>query len=443
MAECVRRIGFGAWAAAACVMLAAALGLTVAAKAARPSTTAPATSTAGTQPDSDLCLACHGDPGAVSGAGRSIAVDGTKLTGSIHGLLGMTCVDCHADLADVEAFPHAVRLAPVACGTCHDGAVAAYDLSIHAGARRENAESVAATCVDCHTAHEIRPKDDPDSATYPLNLPTTCARCHGNPDIIEAGGIAAGNVAALYQDSIHGRAVAQSGLLVAATCTSCHGSHEIRAKSDAASRVSHANVPAVCGSCHEGILRVYQTGAHGSGLASGNGQAAVCSDCHTAHDIQRADEGDWQLDVIGECGTCHTDRIRTYRDTLHGQVTSLGFVRVATCAACHGSHAVYPRSDPRSMVSDERLLETCRQCHENATEGFTRYAPHADKYDRERYPALYWARFGMTWLLVGVFGFFGLHALLWLPRGFIERRRLKRGEAGGEDDREPPPGPEA
>ena len=29
----------------------------------------------------------------------------------------------------------------------------------------------------------------------------------------------------------------------------------------------------------------------------------------------------------------------------------------------------------------------------------------------------------MKWLLLGTFGFFGLHALLWLPRGFAERRR--------------------
>jgi hypothetical protein len=33
----------------------------------------------------------------------------------------------------------------------------------------------------------------------------------------------------------------------------------------------------------------------------------------------------------------------------------------------------------------------------------------------------------MEWLLVGVFGFFGLHALLWFPRGFAERRRHRSG----------------
>ncbi len=442
MAHAASRIVIRAGVAAAVVVFAATFGFTVAARDGRAAAPPPTPGSPGPQASSDVCLVCHGDAGAVSASGTSIAVDETKFTESVHGLLGMGCVDCHTDLADFENFPHAERLEPVACGMCHDGAVAEFDLSIHAGARRQNAASVAATCVDCHTAHEIRPKDDPDSTTYALNLPTTCARCHGNADVIAAGGIAAGDVASLYRDSVHGRALTRSGLLVSANCTSCHGSHDIREKADPGSRVNHANVPATCGSCHEGILRVYQTGAHGSGLASGNGQAAVCSDCHTSHDIQRAELTGWQLDVIGECGTCHTEQIRTYRDTFHGQVTSLGFTRVATCAACHGSHAVYPASDPRSMVSSERLLDTCRQCHADATERFIQYSPHADKYDREGYPALYWARFGMTWLLVGVFGFFGLHALLWLPRGFIERRRAKH--AGGDDRSaaEPPAGQE-
>ena len=31
----------------------------------------------------------------------------------------------------------------------------------------------------------------------------------------------------------------------------------------------------------------------------------------------------------------------------------------------------------------------------------------------------------MKWLLIGVFGVFGLHAVLWFPRGFRERRKAK------------------
>jgi cytochrome c3-like protein len=380
--------------------------------------------TATPAPANDTCLACHGDADAKSGTGKSIAVDAKKFGLSVHGGLGLDCVACHTDLAKTTEFPHAEKLARVTCATCHGQASTSFDTSIHAQARRQaQGNSLAATCVSCHTSHEIRSSKDPESRTYPLNLPDTCGRCHGNPSIIEQGRILAGNVADLYRDSIHGKAVSRSGLLVAANCTSCHGSHEIRPKADAGSRVHRTNVPSTCGSCHGGIKTQYEAGIHGATLGKGDSRAPVCADCHTAHEIQRADATSWQLDVIRECGTCHADKIKTYRDTFHGQVTSLGFVRVATCSSCHGAHAVYPKSDPRSTVSETRLLETCRQCHASATPGFISYDPHADKNDHARNPALFYTSRFMTWLLTGVFGFFGLHAMLWLPRGLIARRQ--------------------
>jgi len=378
-------------------------------------------------PDNDTCLACHGDPALVRSNGKSVAVDEKVFAASIHGSMSFACVDCHADLKTLTELPHAPALAPVDCGGCHGDAVEAYNKSIHAFARRQIAGSVAAACADCHTAHAIRSAKDPESTTYALNLPATCSRCHGDPAIISKGHIAIGNVAALYKDSIHGRAVTKSGLLVAANCKSCHGSHDIRQKTDPASRVNRANVPATCGSCHEGVLTQYAGGVHGVAFANGSEKAPVCADCHSAHGIQRADVSSWQLDVIRECGTCHVNRIETYRDTFHGQVTSLGFVRVATCAACHGAHRILPASDPRSMTSKAQILSTCRQCHPNATEGFANYDPHADKHNPDRNPVLYGTALFMKWLLVGVFGFFGLHAVLWFPRGFAERRRHRAG----------------
>jgi hypothetical protein len=403
------------------------------------SAASPQTTAAPEPPSNDTCLLCHEDAAAVSSTGKSIAVPPARFNASIHGTLGLTCVTCHTDLATVQDFPHPEKLAPVSCATCHDAAVQAFDAGIHAAARRQTPGSPAASCVDCHTSHEIRASTDPESRTYPLNLPGTCARCHGDPAIIARGRIEIGNVAELYRDSIHGQAVSRSGLLVAANCTSCHGSHDIRRKTDPESRVNRTHVPATCGSCHEGIKTQYAQGVHGSGLAAGHPRTPVCSDCHSAHQIRRAEVSGWQLDVIRECGTCHVDKIRTYRDTFHGQVTSLGFVRVATCANCHGAHAIYPQSDPRSMVSAEQRVKTCQQCHANATASFAQYDPHADKHDRERSPMLYYSSTFMTYLLVGTFAFFGVHALLWLPRGFAERRRHRRDAPAVPPDPPAPP----
>jgi hypothetical protein len=120
--------------------------------------------------------------------------------------------------------------------------------------------------------------------------------------------------------------------------------------------------------------------------------------------------------VLAECASCHPESRRTFRDTFHGQETQLGFMRVATCADCHGAHAIFPKSDVRSTVSSARRLETCQSCHPGANDSFAKYDPHADRYNRARNPLLFYAAKFMHALLIGVFGFFGIHTVLWASR---------------------------
>jgi nitrate/TMAO reductase-like tetraheme cytochrome c subunit len=219
---------------------------------------------------------------------------------------------------------------------------------------------------------------------------------------------------------------------VSANCTSCHGSHDIRRKTDPASRVHRANVATTCATCHTGIEQVYEKSIHAQKVAAGNTGAAVCSDCHTSHEIQRTETAAWKLEVLRECGTCHTEKAETYRDTYHGQVTTLGFSRIATCASCHGSHDILPASNPASKVSSANIVNTCRTCHSAANENFAKYDPHADKHDAARSPVLHWTYRFMQVLLAGVFLFFGTHTLLWLPRSWAmrrERAQAARGES--------------
>src|SRR5262249_18333491 len=203
-----------------------------------------------------------------------------------------------ADLAHAE-LPHAEKLAKVDCAGCHADPVAAYGKSVHAEARRSG-NTVAATCVDCHGKHDIRPSTDKASTTYALNLPATCGKCHGDPKIIAAGNIKIGDVLTKYHDSIHGKALERSGLVVSAKCTDCHGNHEIRRKSDPGSGVFRANVPATCGKCHDGIRAQYASGIHGTELAAGDPNVPVGSACHTAHAIKRTDAAAWKVHVLAE-----------------------------------------------------------------------------------------------------------------------------------------------
>ncbi len=376
-------------------------------------------------PTNDDCLACHDDATMKRADGRPVSVAGKPFADSVHG--PMACVDCHADLAHAE-FQLAEKLAPVDCAACHGDAVAAYGKSVHAEARKAG-KLLAATCTDCHGVHDIRASSDHVSKTYALNLPGTCGRCHGDPKIIKEANITIGDIVTKYHDSIHGKVLEKSGLLVSAKCTNCHGNHEIRRKTDPLSRVFRANVPGTCGACHDGILTLYGAGVHGSRLAAGDPKVPVCSDCHTAHEIKRTDLDRWKLDVLEECGTCHVQSLKTYRDTFHGQVTSLGFTRVASCSDCHGAHDILPQADPRSTVSDGRRAETCRKCHAGANASFAKYDPHADKRDRLRNPPLYWATRFMQLLLGGVFVFFGLHTSLWFQRLLVKDKPAPNKEA--------------
>ena len=388
-----------------------ALAVTVSVAAAAPQKPA-----APKPPANDDCLACHSDAGAVRADGRSVAVAPETFAASIHGMGGLACVDCHTDLAAQAEWPHAEKLAPAQCGACHDTAVAAYDTGVHAQARRSGGNMAAATCADCHGSHDIKPSADPASRTHHARLLDTCGGCHGNAEIIARGNIEIGNVVDLFRDSIHGKALIKSGLSVAPTCTDCHGSHDIRRKTDAASKVFRNTIPGTCSSCHEGIGREYWESVHGTQVAQGSPLAPVCTNCHTAHEIRRSDVEGWKLEVIKECGTCHEHSLETYRDTFHGQVTALGYARVASCADCHGAHNVFPKADPRSMVSDANRVATCQQCHARATARFAQFDPHADPGNRERNPLLFYTAQFMHMLLVGVFSFFGLLTVLWLGR---------------------------
>jgi hypothetical protein len=339
---------------------------------------------------------------------------------SVHAPLN--CVDCHADLAKVE-LPHPEKLAKVDCSPCHGDQVEQYKVSAHAVARSGGSD-VDATSASCHGMHDIRGGKDPQSRTYHLNVAATCASCHGNKDVIAKGHIAAGDVASPFGDSIHGKALSRSGLMVAPTCSDCHGPHDIRKKTDPASRVAMANVPATCGKCHEGIATQFAGSVHAAMLARGRDGAPACQSCHTAHAIQHADNTDWQLTVVNQCGTCHQEKLKTFRDTFHGQVTSLGFRAVAVCADCHGNHRILPASDPASPIAPANLVKTCGKCHANASANFVKYDPHADKHDRERNSVLFFASKGMQALLFGTFGFFGLHTALWLLRALKDRRTV-------------------
>jgi hypothetical protein len=69
---------------------------------------------------------------------------------------------------------------------------------------------------------------------------------------------------------------------------------------------------------------------------------------------------------------------------VHGQrLKERADTKVATCASCHGVHAIRPPSDPRSNVHPLRVAETCGTCHANA-EYMKEYKIPTDQFSKYR-----------------------------------------------------------
>jgi predicted CXXCH cytochrome family protein len=364
------------------------------------------------------CLSCHGDQSLQDASGHSVGVDAQKFGASLHGSL--KCSQCHTTIKD---YPHPDQITPVKCATCHADQAAGLAGSVHA----DGAEH---PCASCHgDAHAIFPKEDPRSAVYALNIPRTCGACHGNEALAKKHGLS--NVYSLYIDSIHGFALSKEGLLVAANCQSCHGSHKILSHKNPLSPTFKTNIPQTCGSCHAGITADYEGGVHGKAVASGNLSAPVCTDCHTAHAILQPTAAAFRMQSTPICGSCHKDKLSTYRDTFHSQLGSLGgYVETARCWDCHGAHEILPASDPRSPVAPANLIKTCGKCHAGANASFVQYQPHANARNRKLNPALYYVRLFMNLLLASVLISFLIHTIMWLIRARYEQIKKRSAEGG-------------
>ncbi len=370
------------------------------------------------------CMRCHRDPAIkASDDGRSLFVDDREVAGSSHAKV--SCSQCHSEVSASRLRPCETVTKKVDCASCHAEIGQTFQASIHGQLDAKN-DPNAPTCKECHGTHAVHKKTDPESATFPTNVPDLCARCHreGEKAAVRYTGTEH-KIVERYTESIHGKGLMKSGLTVTAMCTSCHTAHDILPHADTASSVNARNVPATCGRCHHGIEEQFEQSIHATLVGKTDKELPVCNDCHTAHTIRRADEQGFKLEIMSQCGRCHQEIAKTYFDTYHGKVSQLGYTKTAKCYDCHGAHDILPVSDPRSHLSRENVVATCKQCHEGATRLFAGYLTHATHHDPAKYPFLFWTFWTMTSLLIGTFVFGGIHTLLWLPRALKMRREIK------------------
>lgn len=205
------------------------------------------------------CTACHEDMAVVVKYHIHSETPYQEYMRSVHGkalfekglgLYAAVCTDCHGvhDIRGVGE-PHLMAKEPQTCGRCHERIFKEYSSSIHG--RQALAGNIdSPLCVDCHGEHGIASPEDEESPVFSKNIPQTCAGCHARPEIMKKYGVSEDKIAT-FIDSLHGIAVG-FGSRSAATCASCHGTHDIRPAADPLSKVHPANLRSTCGQadCH-------------------------------------------------------------------------------------------------------------------------------------------------------------------------------------------------
>ncbi len=277
---------------------------------------------AGIPAEQEDCLGCHADPSQSyelpSGEKLSLFVDREAFARSVHGET-LRCTDCHSD-----------KTSDHATGT------------LRFKTRREVTKAYYEQCKGCHFAN------------YTKTL-----------------------------DGVH-YAVMAKGNDKAALCVDCHGAHDISRPGQPRARISR-----MCSRCHAKEADVYTKSVHGRELET-NPDVPVCTDCHRAHDITDPRDGALARRTPEICGRCHTDSklmarygistkvVDTYLADFHGMAATLqhgkrrgpGVRLAAVCTDCHGVHDIQKPSDPQSSVMAANLQRTCQKCHPDANESF-------------------------------------------------------------------------
>ena len=373
------------------------------------------------------CTQCHAKAQAVFSQSAHGKKDGP----------GLECQSCHGSHGVLPAS----KLERAACEGCHGDIVQAYQDSVH-GKALANGVKEAAQCQNCHsTIHALKSQKDPDAPTHRKRMAETCGKCHADRALVERRHIPIPQAYQLYQQSVHGRAVAagKSG----ATCNDCHESHNLRRANDPTSSIYRENIPKTCGKCHAEESRQYAESIHGVAMVQGATKSPVCTDCHGEHSIRAPRDPASRVSVASvstTCAHCHEAegisqkydipgrRLTSYADSFHGLAVRGGSKIAANCASCHGIHDIRPSRDPRSSINPTNLPKTCGNCHPGAGENFAKGPMHVSM-SKESSPILFYVQNFYILMIVMTIGGMAIHNGLDFFRKLRREYRRRSGAA--------------
>ena len=204
----------------------------------------------------------------------------------------------------------------------------------------------------------------------PILKPTSpenaaCLSCHSKPDINRP--MPSGETLVLTVDTDYFAASAHSGL----ACTDCHTDITSFPHPDLKPqtlREFSLQMYTTCQQCHAEQYTRTLDSVHQRALASGNFNAAVCTDCHNPHTQTRITDPasgeilpDARLHIPTTCARCHSAIYEHYTQSMHGTaLTEENNLDVPTCIDCHGVHNI---GDPTTATFRLNSPLICATCH--------------------------------------------------------------------------------
>jgi hypothetical protein len=162
----------------------------------------------------------------------------------------------------------------------------------------------------------------------------------------------------LTQDSVHAHA-RSSGYTDAAVCTDCHSAHAVQEWVDDQTGETlpeaRTAIPQTCAKCHSAIYEEYVTSVHGSALTNENNpDVPTCVDCHGVHNIEDPTTAQFRLASPQICAKCHTDPARMAKYGISTDVLN------TYVADFHGTTvAIFEKQSPDA----ETNKPVCYDCH--------------------------------------------------------------------------------
>ncbi len=215
--------------------------------------------------------------------------------------------------------------------------------------------ALSAILVTPAAAHAGGPGDSPQPAQVENQV---CLSCHSNRDLSVK--LPSGETLPLYIDvnafnqSVHGKQGQR--------CTACHTNisgypHPALAAQNA--RDFTLQMYTLCRTCHGDQYKNTLDSMHAQQLAAGNRDAAVCTDCHTAHYVTPPDQP--RSKIPQTCQKCHSTIYNQYKGSIHGSaLLDDSNPDVPTCIDCHGVHNI---GDPTTNAFRLKSPQLCAKCH--------------------------------------------------------------------------------